>query len=93
VGSAFKKGIRFGTRELRGYSSEPTLNKVIVTGYSGFIEMRGKTEDLLLSEKLMMGLPEAVEVVTCVGIEFYQEAGGKMNFLQSKSCMKIAEVF
>jgi hypothetical protein len=49
----------------------------------------------LLSEKLMMGvgLPEEVGIVTCVGIEFYQELGGRMHFLQSKSCMKIAEVF
>jgi hypothetical protein len=75
--------------------AEPTLNKVIVTGYSPFVEMTGKTEELLLSEKLMMGvgLTEAVGIVTCVEIEFYQEQGGRMHFLQSKSCMKIAEVF
>ena len=38
-------------------------------------------------------MPETIGLVTCIGLEFYQEVAGKAYLLESMNCMKIVDVF
>jgi hypothetical protein len=74
---------------------EPSLNKLCVSAYSEFNSMNADGEALTLNAKLNIksALPSSLALVVCVGVEFYQEAAGKMYILESMCCMKIGEVF
>jgi hypothetical protein len=74
---------------------EPAFHKICVPAYSHFISLAGKTESISIHGKLDIEdqLPNTLGIVVCIGIEFYQETGGKMYSLESNSCMKVGEMF
>jgi hypothetical protein len=63
--------------------------------YTEMISMEGNTEEFFLKAKLIIKpeLPASVGVITCIGVEFFQEVAGKPYILESMSCMRIEEVF
>jgi hypothetical protein len=74
---------------------ESSLNKMCIVSYTEMISMEGNTSETLLKAKLKIKpeLPSTLGVVTCVGVEFYQEVARKPYILESMCCMRISEVF
>lgn len=73
----------------------PDINRYTANVFSDLIPLKGTINPIALTAQLNINnvIPETVSLVSCIGIEFYQQAGGKPYLLEMKSCMKIGDVF
>ncbi|GAL86075.1 hypothetical protein MYP_3304 [Sporocytophaga myxococcoides] len=74
---------------------EPTINRLCIPEFSDLKSLDGTKDAITLAVQLNVNnmVPDAVGLVTCIAIEFYQESAGRPYLLEMMSCMKIADVF
>jgi len=73
----------------------PDINRFSASVISDLIPLKDTIDPIALTAQLSINnaIPETVGLVSCIGIEFYQQAGGKPYLLEMRSCMKIGDVF